>query len=122
MTDVKTLLIVDDSQTSRQILRSRFGKLRKGWLIYDSDNGLDAINMIELIKPDFVTMDVNMPNMSGLEAADKIAMLNPAIRIAVVTANIQESVHQHVLDRGYCFIEKPICELSIPNALAFFEG
>lgn len=122
MTDVKTLLIVDDSQTSRQILRSRFGKLRKGWLIYDSDNGLDAINMIDLIKPDFVTMDVNMPQMSGLEAADKIAMINPAIRIAVVTANIQESVHQHVRDRGYCFIEKPICEMSIPTALAFFEG
>lgn len=122
MSEVKTLLIVDDSQTSRQILRNRFAKQRKGWRIFDSDNGADAVEMAQVISADYVTMDVNMPNMSGLEAAERISAHSPHIRIALVTANIQDAVRSRATEMGYGFVEKPIDDSSIPAALEFFEG
>lgn len=122
MSDVKTLLIVDDSQTSRQILRTRFSRLRRQWKIFDSDNGADAIDMVEWVRPDFVTMDVNMPNMSGLEAAERIVARWPGIRITLITANIQDGVRRRAAELGFGFIEKPINDNSIPAALLFLEG
>lgn len=122
MSEVKTLLIVDDSQTSRQILRNRFSKQRKGWRIFDSDNGADAVEMAQVIKADYVTMDVNMPNMSGLEAAERINAHSPGIKIVLITANIQDAVRVRAEEMGYGFVEKPIDDSSIPKALEFFEG
>lgn len=118
----KILLIVDDSHVSRQILRNRFAKLRREWQIFDSDNGADAIAMIDTVRPDFITMDVNMPNMSGLEAAEKIHAAHPDIKIALITANIQPATQRRANDMGFFFVEKPIDDESIPTSLRFFES
>lgn len=123
MSAAKTLLIVDDSSMSRQVLRARFSKLRRNWQIYDSDNGADAVAMCEWVNPDFVSMDVNMPNMSGLEAADKIRARWPEIRIVLITANVQEATQKWAGERGICLIEKniPVSEASIERAVAHLE-
>lgn len=117
----KKLLIVDDSATSRQILRNHISRFRRDWSIFESDNGFDAIEMVEMVNPDCITMDVNMPNMSGLEAAEKILAMNPNIRIVLVTANMQEPVRHRAMELGMGFVEKPVNEESVSRALKFIE-
>jgi CheY-like chemotaxis protein len=116
------LLIVDDSPTSRQIIRNHLLRHRRIWGIYESDNGHDAMRMMSLVNPDFVTMDVNMPQMSGLEAAEKIRKDFPSTRIALITANVQDAVVRRAAELGFAFIEKPIKEASILKAIEFFES
>lgn len=117
----KKLLIVDDSPTSKQIIRNQVRKIRGSWQIYDSDNALDALDMIEKLQPDYVTMDVNMPNMCGLEAADRIRRKWPKIRLTLITANIQEATTLRAAELKIGFIEKPISAEKIAQAVAYFE-
>jgi CheY-like chemotaxis protein len=121
MTEQRKLLVVDDSQTSRQVIRNYVLKNRRTWVQYESDNALDALDMIRMVSPDFITMDVNMPNMSGLEAAERIVKQYPHIKITLITANIQESVRLRAIELGLGFIEKPIKEAGILDAIEFFE-
>lgn len=122
MSEQIRLLIVDDSQMSTQIIRSRFSKIRPKWELFESDNGNDAIEMIYAIHPHFITMDVNMPNMSGMEAAQRIIKLFPKIKIVLITANIQDAVRDRAQMFGFQFIEKPIEEGAIEKSVQFFEA
>lgn len=117
----KKLLIVDDSFTSRQIIRSNIKKFRRDWQIFESENGDDALNMLRIVNPDFVTMDVNMPNISGVECADRMLAEVPSLRICLVTANRQDSLRLRTLEAGMGFVEKPVNEESITRVLRFFE-
>lgn len=122
MSTPKKLLIVDDSQTSRQVMRHIVARFRRKWSMFESDNGTDAIDMIAMINPDFVMMDVNMPGMSGLDSAERIRAAAPGIRIALVTANLQEAVRRRAGELGFGFVEKPVNEEKISEAIRFFEA
>ena len=118
----KKLLIVDDSFTSRQIIRNNILKFHRDWAIYESENGEDALNMLRIVNPDFVTMDVNMPQMSGVECAERMAKEMPSLRICMVTANRQDPIRNRAHELGMGFVEKPITEESTSRVLRFFES
>lgn len=90
--------------------------------MFDSDNGFDAVEMVGMVKPDFITMDVNMPNMSGIDAAEKILRAHPGVRIVLITANMQEPVRRRATEMGMGFAEKPVSEESVNRAIKFFEA
>lgn len=115
------LLIVDDSRTSRMLIRGIVSNLRPGWRCVDAASGDEALAMVEAEAPDFITLDVNMPGMSGLEAAGRLRLKHPEIAIALCTANVQDSVRQSAERAGLHFIPKPISEKSIADMIAFFE-
>lgn len=114
-------MIVDDSRTSIQIIRNHIRKIRPNWQIYDCDNGRDALEVVATFKPDFITMDVNMPGMTGLEVAEKIRRDWPGIRITLITANIQDSTFNRAKELNIGFIEKPIGSAQIAKAVEYLE-
>lgn len=116
------LLIVDDSRMSRMLLRAIIADSRPDWRIIEATSGDDALTMVEESCPDFVTMDVNMPGISGLEAAGRIRIRHPEARIALCTANIQESTREAAAKAGVFFMAKPITPTTVASAIAFFEA
>lgn len=116
------VLVVDDSRTSRLLLRAHLTQQRKEWTIVEAQSGDEALSKVEEHHPDFVSMDVNMPGMNGLEAAGRIRMRHPDIRIALCTANIQESVRQDAAKVGIHFVKKPITEATVADMISYFEG
>lgn len=115
------LLIVDDSRTSRMLIRGIVSNLRPGWYCKDAASGDEALAMVEADVPDYITLDVNMPGMSGLEAAGRLRLNYPGIAIALCTANVQDSVRQSAERAGLHFVPKPISEKSIADMIEFFE-
>ncbi len=116
------LLIVDDSRTSRMLIGGLIRQLRPDWRIVEAASGDEAVAAVETEMPNFVSMDVNMPGMSGLEAAGRIRIKHPEVRIVMCTANIQESVRDTAAKSGIGFVAKPITERSISESLAFWEA
>jgi CheY-like chemotaxis protein len=116
------LLIVDDSRMSRMLIRAIVVDTRPNWRIMEAANGDEAIALADENLPDFVTMDVNMPGISGLEAAGRIRIRHPDTRIAMCTANIQESTREAAKRAGLEFVAKPITAQSVASAIAFFEA
>jgi CheY-like chemotaxis protein len=116
------LLIVDDSRMSRMLIRAIIVDTRPNWRIIEATSGDEAIKLADEHLPDFVSMDVNMPGISGLEAAGRIRIRHPDTRIVMCTANIQESTREAAKRAGLEFVAKPITAQSMASAIAFFEA
>ncbi len=116
------LLIVDDSRMSRMLIRAIIADSRPHWRIVEAVSGDEAVRLADEEAPDFVSMDVNMPGISGLEAAGRIRIRHPEARITLCTANIQESTREAASRAGVHFVAKPITAQSVADAIAFFEA
>jgi two-component system, chemotaxis family, protein-glutamate methylesterase/glutaminase len=71
------VLVVDDSAVMRRIIARMLGKDPAIEVVGTAENGEEAIEKVALLKPDVVTMDVEMPRMDGLEALRIIMTRNP---------------------------------------------
>lgn len=122
VTQPRRLLIVDDSKVSRMRIRAFFASHCPQWTIQEASSGDEALHMAVKDRPDFVTMDVNMPGMSGFETAQLLHARDPGIRIIILTANIQESSRQVAASLHLNFVAKPVTEASLMVALGYLTG
>lgn len=118
----RRLLVVDDSKVSRMRIRAFFANHCPMWAIQEAASGDEALQMAANESPDFVTMDVNMPGMSGFETAQLLQARAPGVRIVMLTANIQESSRQVAASLQLNFVAKPVTEASLQTALDFLVG
>ena len=77
------LLVVDDDPQIRRVLRSTL--LAAGYDVVEARNGQESIERVLRERPDLILLDVNMPDMSGLEACSKIRLSfdGPIIMVTV---------------------------------------
>jgi two-component system chemotaxis response regulator CheB len=71
------VLIVDDSAFMRKVLEEIIRTDPKLEVVGQAKDGREAITMAQVLQPDVVTMDINMPRMDGLEATQHIMTQNP---------------------------------------------
>src|SRR5437016_10166947 len=85
-------LVVDDSVFARKNL-ARIIESFGGQVAGEAGDGLTAITEYERIKPDIVLMDITMPQMEGIEAAEKIVQKDSSARIVMVSSvGYQENI------------------------------
>lgn len=80
------VLVVDDSEAARHLIRAALESDPGIVVVGEAANGVEAIAKIASLKPDVVTMDIEMPVMGGLEAIAKI-IANDPLPILAVTAH-----------------------------------
>ena len=94
------ILIVDDSSLIRKTVREALEE-QTGWLICgEAENGKQAIEKAQQLKPDLIILDLSMPVMNGLEAAQALKKLMPAIPLVMFTAFKTNNLHQLALAAG----------------------
>ena len=81
------VLIADDDSGMRMILRRLIEKADGFTLAGEASDGKQAIEMAETLRPDVVFLDVEMPEMTGVECARVIQDMNPAILLIFATAH-----------------------------------
>ncbi len=80
------ILIVDDEQLARERLHRQLDELNEGYEIIEADNGLTAIEQSQKYNPEIVLLDIRMPGIDGLEAANKLSELETPPAIIFTTA------------------------------------
>ena len=80
-----TILIVDDSPVIRSSLRKCIEENTQWSVCAEAENGLDAIEKVKQCHPDVVILDLSMPVMGGLEAAQHISALAPGTAMVLFT-------------------------------------
>lgn len=118
MSENNTVLVVDDSRVSRMMARQFILSARPGWTVEEAANGEEALEKIKTIAPVLILMDVNMPGMGGMAAAEQLRTLCPQAHISLVTANVQNATRNRAAELGIAFMEKPITEARIHALLS----
>lgn len=104
----KKVLIVDDAQFTRNMLKNIINKIEQIEVIGEASNGVEAISLYKKLNPDLVTMDLVMPEKGGIEATEEILKLNSKAMIVVVSALGQEALVLEAAKKGAKdFIQKP---------------
>jgi DNA-binding NarL/FixJ family response regulator len=81
----KQILIADDSQTVRRILRMFLQTQRDVKVCGEASNGFEAVEQARKLQPDLILLDLAMPEMNGAEAASVLKKMMPKVRIIVFT-------------------------------------
>jgi len=103
---MKRGIIVDDAAVMRMRLRDILEK--KYEIVAEAENGKQAMAQYFEKKPDFITLDISMPQVDGLEALDMILTADPTARVVIVSAVGQKKIVFDALSRGAKdFIVKP---------------
>src|SRR6185369_6898429 len=71
------VLIVDDSAFMRKVLHSIIASDPNFEVVGEARDGRDAVTQSESLRPDVITMDINMPHMDGLQATELIMSSQP---------------------------------------------
>jgi two-component system, chemotaxis family, chemotaxis protein CheY len=101
-------LIVDDSLFARKNL-SRIIESFGGQVAGEAGDGLTAITEYDRLKPDIVLMDITMPQMEGIEAAEKIVQKDPQARVVMVSSvGYQENIVAALQRGARHFVQKPV--------------
>lgn len=93
------VLIVDDAYFMRNLIKKA---LREGGyeVIGEAKNGTEGLQLYRELKPDLVTMDIKMPDISGVEVTRQIMKEDPNAQIIVITGNNNDDIKQEIMQAG----------------------
>lgn len=109
---MKKILVVDDSSFARATLRRMLE--RAGYEVFEASSGFEALELMHVVKPNLVTMDLLMPGMEGEELLSHLLKLCADCPFVVISADIQNTTQKLILDAGAAgFINKPVEEKAL---------
>jgi DNA-binding NarL/FixJ family response regulator len=94
------ILIADDHEVVRRGLAALL-QTHEGWEICgEAADGREAVEKAKQLKPDFIILDIGMPNLNGLAATRQLAQHDPSFKIIVLTITDSDQVIREALDAG----------------------
>lgn len=116
-----TVLYIEDNPLNMRMVRKTLANL--GYDMIEAIDGLSGLDIALRQRPDLVLVDVNLPDMDGLEVMARIKA-NPqsaSIPVIALTADTTHSDRERCLSAG-CdgYIAKPIVSIELKNLLAHF--
>lgn len=104
--DLKKILYIEDTDDARLLVRRL---LARDYVLLESDNPIDGIDLAINTNPDLILLDINLPDMSGREVATRLKIALPGTPIVALTADITGNAREKALVAGCVgFMTKPI--------------
>lgn len=111
------ILIAEDSAYMRSILKDLL--LRNGYDVTgEAENGREALELYEKLKPDIVTLDIMMPEMSGIQALKELKESYPDSRVLMSASMGQQNLVVEAIRAGASdFFIKPVQAEKVVEAI-----
>lgn len=113
------VLIVDDSKLARMAVIRALQNCCPECLRVEAGSADEALSAMERESPHIALVDFNMPGSDGLHLVAELRKLEPALPVAVVSANHQQEIVKRTEALGATFLPKPLTEQALTR---FVEG
>jgi two-component system response regulator NreC len=97
MTDI---VLADDHKVVRQGLRALLEAESDFRVVGETGDGLEAVQLVERLKPDVLVLDLMMPGLSGLEVTRQVGRLSPQTRVVVLSMHASQAYVLEALRNG----------------------
>ena len=112
------LVIADDHDLVREGIRSRLSDEDFVDIVGEARNGLEAVELATALKPDMALLDISMPQLNGLEAAQQIKLASPSTKILFLSIYDNEEYVREALRIGANgFVLKDVSKAEMINAI-----
>ena len=94
------ILVVDDSDVSRRIVRAMVRESPKLSVCGEAENGAIGVQKFESLKPDVVVLDLSLPDITGIEAAQLMASADSSVPLILFTILETEGIENAAKEAG----------------------
>ncbi len=94
------LLLVDDHAVVRGGLRMLLENEPDMCIVGEASSGAEAMHMVEVLQPDLVIMDISLPDVSGIEATQRIKQARPNVGVVALTIHEDQQYRFEMLQAG----------------------
>ncbi|MEB7773274.1 response regulator transcription factor [Kurthia gibsonii] len=94
------IVIIDDHQLFREGVKRILDFESTFDVIAEGDDGVDSLRLYEEYSPDVILMDINMPQMNGIEATEQLIAKYPEAKVIMLSIHDDESYVSHALKSG----------------------
>lgn len=111
-----TVLVVDDSAFMRKLIAEIVEASGEFRVIGTAADGIEALQKVRTLKPDIVTLDIEMPRLNGLQALEQIMaeMPRPVVMLSAAGSDLGNEMTLRALERGALeFVKKPSGPVSV---------
>ncbi|MEO8579619.1 MAG: chemotaxis-specific protein-glutamate methyltransferase CheB [Gemmatimonadales bacterium] len=111
-----TVLVVDDSAFMRKLIAEIVEASGEFRVIGTASDGIEALQKVRDLKPDIVTLDIEMPRLNGLQALEQIMaeMPRPVVMLSAAGSDLGNEMTLRALERGALeFVKKPSGPVSV---------
>ena len=112
------ILIVDDASFMRSVLKDIIKNNGLASEIFEAADGIEGVKAFQKIRPDLVTMDVNMPRADGIQALRAILKIDPRAKVIMISSVEEKHIVQDAIKLGARdYVVKPFDRANVPLTL-----
>jgi CheY-like chemotaxis protein len=94
------VLVVEDYEAFRRYICSALSKNPRLQIVGEASDGLEAISKAQELRPDLIVLDIGLPKLHGLKAAQQIREISPESRIVILSLESSPDVVEEALNCG----------------------
>ena len=94
------IFIVDDHTLLREAWKMALTADNSFTVVGEAGNGEDAVEMVPKLRPDVVTMDINLPGINGIEATKQVKRMLPGVKVLGISLHNQPSYARKMMQAG----------------------
>lgn len=94
------IIIIDDHQLFREGVKRILDFENSFEVVAEGDDGSEVMNLFELHHPDVIIMDINMPNINGIDATQQLIAKYPEAKVIILSIHDDENYVTHALKTG----------------------
>ena len=108
-----SILVIDDNARYRKQLQRMIGKLYPKATIYEAEDILNAVQIVQQVEPKLALVDVVLGDVSGIDCVSRIKSIRPDTRVILISAYPDREFHRQGLESGaVAFLDKKDLDLS----------